>query len=93
MTNEERLDFWTGDPWEEPIRKCDRLLQKVIPGYKITDIKNKFNELRYYISYPEGITFHSDEGQIAWAIISQAEMEVFRIQGYHITITDPKNEE
>ena len=38
--------------WVEICREIDEKLNKLIPGYLITDIKEKYGSLRYYISPP-----------------------------------------
>lgn len=74
--NADHLEEWRNDPWGPAILKCDRLLTYIIPGYKITQIKEKFEGLRYYIETPFNLMYDSPRGQIVRAIIDSAEKEV-----------------
>lgn len=44
-----------GDDWYPIISHTNEQLEKLIPGYNIVQIKEKFGELRFYFDYPEVI--------------------------------------
>lgn len=54
--NKAYLEFFEEDPWYPAILRADVALNRIIPGYNIAPIKEKFGRLRYYIDYPDGIT-------------------------------------
>lgn len=93
QNNEQWLDIMRDDVWWPAIEKCDRLLNHVIPGYKILQIKEKFGGLRYYIEYPEGMVYDDAEAQIAQAIIDLAEREAMSLSGYYASIKYIKKED
>lgn len=39
--------------WADILRETHAKLEEIVPGYTITDIKDKFGGLRYYIRMPE----------------------------------------
>lgn len=51
-TNEEYLKDYETDPWYPIILDTHGALNHALPGYQIIQIKEKFDGLRYYISYP-----------------------------------------
>ena len=63
--------------WSAPVREAHKKLTRLIPGYKVAQIKEKFGGLRYYIELTES---HSDLEVIeANRIISEAAMAVDEI--------------
>lgn len=40
------------DHWMEAIRKIDSEIEGILPGYNISQIKEKFHTMRYYIDPP-----------------------------------------
>lgn len=53
--NQHYLDQFKDDPWYPILVSTDEKLGKLIPGYNIAQIKEKFGGLRYYIDYPDVI--------------------------------------
>lgn len=63
--------------WAELIRDTDRKLNEIVPGYNISQIKDKFGGMRYYIGFPDNT---SDEARTkAWDIIDDAESKSFKV--------------
>lgn len=62
--NPENNDFYVAqfenDPWYPAISNAHSQLSNLIPGYNITQIKEKFGGLRYYFSYPDPIPVRED---------------------------------
>lgn len=48
------LSKFKGDPWYPILLRTDAALERLIPGYNIAQIKEKFGGLRYYIGWPAG---------------------------------------
>lgn len=82
MTNKEEVEQWEGHTWHPAIATCDSLLEQIIPGYRIAQIKEKWNRLRYYYDLPDDsdLGWDSPECKLADKIIDAAEKEVDRIQ-------------
>ena len=57
--------------WADVLRKTDEQLSAVIPGYNISQIKDKFGGLRFYIDIPEGTS--EEVARKAWDIAAEAE--------------------
>jgi hypothetical protein len=74
--NAEHLEEWENDPWGPAIFKCHNQLSHIIPGYEITQIKEKFGGLRYYFQLPEDFDYSCVEFDIAQSIVQNAEDEV-----------------
>lgn len=53
--NEHYIAQWENDDWYEILVWLHKELESLIPGYNISQIKEKFGGLRYYFSYPEVI--------------------------------------
>jgi len=51
--NDFYVEQFKDDPWYPAIKHAHEQLSGLIPGYNISQIKEKFGGLRYYISYPE----------------------------------------
>jgi len=58
--NEHYVEGFRNHPWYPAISSAHRQLEELIPGYNISQIKEKFGELRYYFSYPELIPTRDD---------------------------------
>lgn len=58
--NAHYVEQFVGDDWYEIIKWTDEQLEKLIPGYNISQIKEKFGELRYYFDYPEVIPINAE---------------------------------
>lgn len=52
MTNDTRENVGAG--WQPLLEALEFHLNQYIPGYEITQIKEKFGGLRYYIRFPAG---------------------------------------
>lgn len=65
---EVELACGTYPEWADVIRDTHAQLAKLVPGYRIIQIKEKFWELRYYIAVPEGTSPQVAEQayMIAW---------------------------
>ena len=50
--NEFYVEQFRDNPWYEIIRRTHDRLEGLIPGYNISQIKEKYGGLRYYIDYP-----------------------------------------
>jgi hypothetical protein len=46
------VDQFKDHRWYESIRRTHDRLEELIPGYAISQIKEKFGRLRYYFAYP-----------------------------------------
>lgn len=67
-----------GVGWHPIIEKLDAALKLLDPGYTVTQIKEKFGGLRYYIGFSEEIREHEHFEVISWAmhaLTGQAEAE------------------
>lgn len=49
------LDQWEDHSWYPAIFDAHEALEELIPGYNISQIKEKFGGLRYYIDFPESV--------------------------------------
>lgn len=56
LNNDYYVSRFEGDPWYQIIRATHDSLNQIVPGYNISQIKEKFGGLRYYIGLPERIT-------------------------------------
>lgn len=50
LNNIAYLEMYKDDPWYDVLKKIDHDLEALCPGYNIAQIKQKFGELRYYVS-------------------------------------------
>lgn len=69
--NDFYVEQFKGHPWYPAIAAAHKRLTEIIPGYNITQIKNKFGGLRYYIDYPLGT--NKDSARRANEVVSWAE--------------------
>lgn len=53
LNNDHYVEQFKDDPWYEIIKQTHDMLTRVIPGYNISQIKQKFGGLRYYVDYPK----------------------------------------
>lgn len=58
--NKHYLEQYSDCPFYSILTWLDGELEELIPGYNISQIKLKFNELRFYFSYPEEIPTRAD---------------------------------
>lgn len=58
--NEHYLSQMKENPWYPAILSTHEQLERLIPGYNISQIKDKFGGLRYYFSYPATIPVRED---------------------------------
>lgn len=69
--NAYHVSVWEGHPWYPAVKRADEELNRVAPGYKIDQIKEKFNGLRYYYSLPDEINTDQYRARadriVAWA--------------------------
>lgn len=68
----------THPEWAELLKETDKKLEQLIPGYNISQIKEKFFGLRFYIDFPEGTT--QEVREQAWKILLNAENSAQRIE-------------
>jgi len=54
------VEQFRNHPWYPAILTAHLELEELIPGYNITQIKEKFGGLRYYFSYPDPIVLRED---------------------------------
>lgn len=56
LTNDEYLSTISDDdPWKDTLVSGAAVLDVVVPGWSIVQIKEKFNECRFYINIPDDI--------------------------------------
>jgi hypothetical protein len=72
--NDYYIEQWAGDDWYPIIEQTHERLTKLIPGYNILQIKDKFGGLRYYYGAPEEVPV----GEYPWndtreKVLKQAE--------------------
>jgi hypothetical protein len=65
-----------GPGWQSIITQLDTDLQKVVPGYSVVQIKEKFGGLRFYIAMTNG--YAPEQMREAWDIVYTAESETFK---------------
>lgn len=53
LNNDHYVSQFENDPWYPIIKRTHDELNCIVPGYNISQIKEKFGGLRYYISFPE----------------------------------------
>lgn len=53
--NDFYVEQFKDHPWYPIIKETHERLNELIPGYNISQIKEKFGGLRYYFSYPDPI--------------------------------------
>lgn len=58
--NDYYVEQFKDNSWYPIIKETHDRLTKLIPGYNIAQIKEKFGGLRYYIDFPEQITIPED---------------------------------
>ena len=71
-SNEAQIAAWKGDPWYPAVSEAHEQLNRVVPGYRIDQIKEKFGELRYYYSLPDEINTEEYRAK-ADCVIARAE--------------------
>lgn len=76
--NEFYLEQFRDDPWYPIIRDTHEQLEHIAPGYNISQIKEKFGGLRYYIDLPEVLS--DEDREAAYAIVRDAEDRVDRYE-------------
>jgi hypothetical protein len=64
--NDVYVSRWQFDPWYPAIEYAHRELSRLIPGYNIAQIKEKFGGLRYYFDFPEEIAVGEDREHYTW---------------------------
>lgn len=57
--------------WRKILRSADEMLEIIVPGYNIAQIKTKYNEARFYIDLPDDVSDESSE--LAYKIVAAAE--------------------
>ncbi len=65
-----------GEGWDDLVARLDRDLCRLVPGYRLVQVKQKFGGLRYYVDLPEGTT--PEMLAEAQARIDEAERESLR---------------
>ena len=53
--NEKLVEDMKDNPWYPIIKQTNDLLTDLVPGYEITQIKDKFGGLRYYYNVPKEV--------------------------------------
>lgn len=76
--NDFYVERFRNDPWYPIIRDTHEQLEHLIPGYNISQIKEKFGGLRYYIDMPEVVS--KEDAEVAHSIIREAEARVDRYE-------------
>lgn len=71
LNNPAYLAKWEGDPWFPILKQTDEALERIIPGYNIAQVKEKFGGLRYYITYPATTT--DEQRERARSLVQYAE--------------------
>lgn len=69
--NDYYVEQYRDDPWYPAIAKAHEEISEIAPGYNISQIKEKFNKLRYYIELPQGST--PEQATLAYSAITKAE--------------------
>lgn len=70
-------------PWFPIIEATHEALEELIPGYNISQIKEKFGGLRYYFSYPDPIPLKESWGySTPERVKAQAEKLIARAEGW-----------
>lgn len=59
--------------WSDLLKETDAALEALIPGYNISQIKDKFGGLRYYIDIPDEFMENEEIVTKAHAITMEAE--------------------
>ena len=77
-TNEKYLSAWDNDPWGSILRDAHEKMTLVDPGYRIDQIKEKFNGLRYY--YRPSLTLSSEKQAELRAIVNEAAAKVAELE-------------
>lgn len=83
LNNDYYVELWKDDPWYPAIKQAHDSLTRLIPGYNIDQIKEKFGGLRFYFSLPEQMPERSP-----WHVKQDISQEVFekelraRAEGY-----------
>lgn len=70
LNNDYYVDQWQNDPWYWPIKRAHLEIERLAPGYNVSQIKEKFGELRFYYSLPEGaapVIREKCEDWVRWA--------------------------
>jgi len=62
---------WLPDGWANLVVELDAELRKVVPNYRLSQCKEKFGGLRYYIDYPDECS--ETDANAAEAIITKYE--------------------
>jgi hypothetical protein len=81
-TNAAYVAEWENDSWYPAIKDAHDLLSHFIPGYQITQIKEKFGGLRYYYVVPVDDLPHDERElyvKLANHIVTAAEVECANI--------------
>lgn len=95
--NDYYVELFRDDPWYPAISAAHLELSRLIPGYNIAQIKEKFGGLRYYIGYPPLADTEGTDGPTedmvrveARAIVARAEAWV---DGYEYAQRELKTED
>lgn len=62
-----------GNGWLPIVDRLDRQIAEIVPDYEVTQVKEKFGGLRYYIG-----AIHSDQFDRVHELIAEAEAESLR---------------
>lgn len=67
LNNDHYVSLWRDDPWYYPIKRAHDEITKIAPGYNISQIKAKFNSLRFYLDLPAGLDGDKAKEAREWA--------------------------
>lgn len=65
--NDYYVNLWADDPWYYPILRAHDEITKLVPDYNISQIKEKFGGLRFYIDIPPETDETAAEKAREWA--------------------------
>lgn len=82
------LDQWEDHPWYPAIFDAHVALEELIPGYNISQIKEKFGTLRYYIDFPESVENGDWPGIVPEDIRSKADAIILEAEQRAVIISD-----
>lgn len=79
MSDFETEKLNVGDGWQPLITELHQRLFDLDPTYQVSQIKEKFGGLRYYVQFSEAMSDDEQSVNIAYALIREAEDESYKI--------------
>lgn len=77
LNNDYYVNHWRDNPWYDIVVEAHKELTALVPGYNISQLKDKFGRLRFYIDLPEDTP--EDVKQKAKAITAKAEKDSYAV--------------